>query len=87
MKRPGGLKLPGWFVLREASNKHDAHASALKTAGGKMAPTALPEWSAETNLYVICIFNINKEGFNGFSSIKTDIYFALGFVWRTASSI
>ena len=50
---------------------------ALKTAGGKMAPTALPEWSAETNPYVICIFTINKEGFNGFSSIKTDIYFAL----------
>ena len=54
---------------------------------GKMAPTAPPERQAEMNLYVICIFNINKEGFNGVSLIKTDIYFVLGCVWFAATSI
>ena len=49
--------------------------------GRKMAPAASPERPAQMNLYVICIFNINKEGFNGVSSTKRDIYFALGCVW------
>ena len=52
-----------------------------------MAPKASPEKTAEMNLYVICIFNIHKEGFNGVSSIETDIYFALAFVWFAATSI
>ena len=38
-----------------------------------MASTASPERPAEMSA-VICIFNIDKEGFNGVSSIKTDIY-------------
>ena len=50
-----------------------------------MAPTALTERPAEMNA-LICISNINKEGFNSVSSIKTDIYFTLGFVWLAASS-
>ena len=87
MKHPGGLKRPGWFVLRKASGRHDAHASAPNKAGGKMAPTASRKWSAEINLYVICIFSINKEEFNGISSTKTDIYFALGCVWFADPSI
>ena len=44
-----------------------------------MVPTASPERPAEMNA-VICIFNIDNEGFNGVSSIKTDIYFVHGFV-------
>ena len=51
-----------------------------------MAPAVSPKRPAEMNA-VICIFNIDKEGFHGISSIKTDIYFALGFVWLAASSI
>ena len=51
-----------------------------------MAPAASPERPAEMNLYVIFTFNIGEEGFNGVSSIKTDIYFTLGFVWLAASS-
>ena len=74
-RRPGGLKSLGWFVLVGFEQ------------GWKMAPTTSPERSAEMILYVICIFNISKDGFNGISLIKTDIYFALGFVLLAASSI
>ena len=52
-----------------------------------MAPTASPKQPAKMILYLKCILNINKEGFNGVSSIKTDIYFVLGIVWLAASSI
>ena len=51
-----------------------------------MPPAVSPERPAEMNA-VICIFNIDKEDFNGVSSIKTDIYFSLGFVWLTSRSI
>ena len=51
-----------------------------------MAPAVSPERPAEMNA-MICIFNIDKEGFHGVSSIKTDIYFMLGFVLLAASSI
>ena len=50
-----------------------------------MAPTVSPERPDEMNA-VLCIFNINKENFNGVSLIKTDIYFALGFLWLAARS-
>ena len=36
---------------------------------------------------VICTFNIDEERFNGLRSFEMDIYFALGCVWFTASSI
>ena len=41
----------------------------------------------ERNIYVICTFNIGKETFNEVISIKTDLYFALGWVSFAASSI
>ena len=50
-----------------------------------MAFTASPELPAEMNA-VICIFNIDKEGFNGVSLIKTDIYYRLGWLWFAATS-
>ena len=54
---------------------------------GNMAAGSLPNQPADINVNVIYILNINKEGFNGVSSIKTDIYFTLGSVWLAASSI
>ena len=45
-----------------------------------MAPADSPEQPAEMNT-MICIFNIGKEGFNGVSSIKTDIYYRLEWLW------
>ena len=48
-----------------------------------MAPTAEP---AEMNLYVISTFHRGEEGFNGISSIKTDIYYKLGWLWFAANS-
>ena len=50
-----------------------------------MAPTTSLEWSAEMNLYMIFTFNIGEAGFNGVSSSKPDIYFALGCVCLAAS--
>ena len=50
-----------------------------------MAPTVSPERPAEMNA-VICIFEIDKEGFNGVSSIKTVIYYSLGWLWFAATS-
>ena len=85
MKHPGGLKRPGWFVLSEASSRRYAHASAPRREG-KWRPPLHPS-DQPRYPYVICIFNINKEGFNDVSSIKTDIYFALGCVLLAASSI
>ena len=87
MNCPGGLKLPGWFVLREASVDMTRMGGVGFEQAGKMAPAASPERPAEMNLYLICIFNINKEGFNGVSSIKTDIYYSLGMLWFAATSI
>ena len=49
-----------------------------------MAPTVSPERPAKMNA-VICIFNIDKEGFNGVSSIITDIYYRLGWLWFAAN--
>ena len=39
------------------------------------------------NVDVISTFNIGEEGFNGFTSTKTDMYIALGWVWFAATSI
>ena len=36
---------------------------------------------------MISTFHRGEEGFNGVTSIKTDIHFALGFVWPAASSV
>ena len=36
---------------------------------------------ADMNVNVICTFHRGEAGFNGVSSIKTDIYFTLGCVW------
>ena len=59
-------------------------ASVLnKEQGGEMAPTAVRP--AEMNA-VICIFNMDKEGCNGVSLIKTDIYYRLGWLWFAAIS-
>ena len=44
--------------------------------GGKMVPADSPKRPAEMNA-MICIFNIDKEGFKGVSSIKMDIYYRL----------
>ena len=50
-----------------------------------MAPDESPERTFEMNA-VICVFNIDKEGFYGVSSIKTDIYYSLGMFWFAAIS-
>ena len=50
-------------------------------------PNALREPPTEMNLYMIFTFNIGEEGFNGASSIKTDIYFALGCMLLAANSM
>ena len=41
-----------------------------------MVPADSPKRPAEMNA-MICIFNIDKEGFKGVSSIKMDIYYRL----------
>ena len=48
-------------------------------------PADSPEWTFEMNA-VICVFNIDKEGLHGVSSIKTDIYYRLGWLWFAATS-
>ena len=50
-----------------------------------MVPAISPEPTTEMNA-VICTFNIDKEGFHGVSSIKTDIYYRLGWLWFAAIS-
>ena len=50
-----------------------------------MAPAESPERTFEMNA-VICVFNIDKEGFNGIGSIKTDIYYSLGWLLFAANS-
>ena len=50
-----------------------------------MAPAVSPERPAKIYA-VICVFNIDKEGFNGASSIKTDIYYSLGWLKFAANS-
>ena len=50
-----------------------------------MAPAETPERTLEMNA-MICVFNIDKEGFYGISSIKTDIYYSLGMFWFAAIS-
>ena len=50
-----------------------------------MAYPETPGRTFEMNA-VICIFNIDKEGLHGVSSIKTDIYYRLGWLWFAAKS-
>ena len=50
-----------------------------------MAPTESSERTFEMNA-VICTFNIDKEGLHSVSSIKTDIYYRLGWLWFAAIS-
>ena len=52
---------------------------------GKMAPAVSPERPVEMNA-LICTFNIDREGLHGVSSIKTDIYYRLGWLWYAAKS-
>ena len=52
-----------------------------------MAARKLGTQGADMNVDVICIFHRGEVGFNGVSSIKTDIYFVLGCVLLAASSI
>ena len=68
MKRPGGLN------ARAVSFFAKLHACVLSESGeedDKMA--AERTGPADTNVDVIYTFNIGEEGFNGVSSIKTDI--------------
>ena len=44
-----------------------------------MAPAESAERTFEMNA-VICVFNIDKEGFHRVSSIKTDIYYSAGWL-------
>ena len=39
------------------------------------------------NVDMIYTFNIDEEGFNGVKSIKTDIYYRLGWLWFAVTSI
>ena len=39
------------------------------------------------NVHVIFTFNLAEEGFNGVGSIKTDIYYRLGWLWFAATLI
>ena len=52
-----------------------------------MAIHALRNQSADMSLDVICSFNMGNERFNGVRSIKKDVYFPLGCMWYTATSI
>ena len=42
---------------------------------------------ADMNVNMICTFQRGEEGFNGVSSIKTDIYYRLGWLWFAATLI
>ena len=53
--------------------------------GGKMAPAESTERTVEMNA-LICVFNIDREGSHGARSIKTDIYYSLGWLWFAANS-
>ena len=75
MKHPGGLKCLGWMRMHSVSFQE----------GGKMALAETPGRTVAMNA-VICVFNIDKEGFHGVSSIKTDIYYRLGWLWFAAIS-
>ena len=50
-----------------------------------MAPADSPERTVDI-IAVICTFNIDKEGSHGVSSIKTDIYYRLGWLWFAVKS-
>ena len=47
---------------------------------------SLPNRLADIKVDAICTFHRGEEGFNGISSIKTDIYYRLGWVWFAAIS-
>ena len=74
-KRPGGLKRPG---------PPRTHAHANNGGANNGVEARRP---ADGIIYVIYTFGGGEEGFNGISSIKTDIYFAPGCVWFAANSI
>ena len=47
---------------------------------------SLPNRLAVINFDVICTFHRGEEGFNGIRSIKTGIYYRLGWLWFAAIS-
>ena len=61
--------------MRPESTQEDA-----KMAAGRARTT-------NRIIYVICTFHRGEEGFNGIGSIKTDLYYGLGWVCLAASSI
>ena len=81
-KPPGGLKCPG--RLRTC-------AHALSPNRGKEKPTMAAGHGGPAAwinyMMMMYIFRTGEEGFNGVGSIKTDIYFALGWVSFAVSSI
>ena len=64
-----------------------AHAHNLSGEDMKNGDRRICKHDADMNVDVIYTFNSRKEGLNGVSSIKMDIYFTLGCVWLAASSI
>ena len=79
-KCPGGLKRPG--LPRTC-----AHARFEDRADTKPIMASRRTGAADGIIYVIYTFRRGEEGFNGLSTIKTDIYFARGWVCSAASSI
>ena len=60
-------------------------ASVLKGARREDGARRLTRADTRMNA-VICIFNIDKEGFHRISSIKTDIFYRLGWLCFAATS-
>ena len=82
MKHPGGLNARAvlFFVKLHACVLSESGEEDDKMAAERTGPT-------DTNVDVIYTFNISEEGFNGVSSIKTDIYYRLEWLWFAATSI
>ena len=80
---PGRFETPG----PPRSHAHAQSANRFGQDAGNMAAGSFPNRHADINVAVIYRFNRGKEGFNCIGSIKTDIYFTLGWVSLAASSI
>ena len=93
---PAVIKVPGWYrnvrrqdetpVKLPGSPRSSAHEHESSGEDGENGNRQIREHNADMNVDVICTFNSRKEGFNGVSSIKTDIYYRLGWLWFAATS-
>ena len=66
--------------LNHAKNQRGSRRRRRQDGG------SLPNRPDDINVDVICTFHRGEEGFNVISSIKTDIYYRLGWLWFAAIS-